>query len=515
MEIQPALYRCGPLEQRKNLQKLSSSRASSERVASAPRYGWLLIPFAAFIVAGILLLSFADSRDRPAAVSAVVVAILAVILSYCLIKRHPVTGLIPAIFMLAITARTSLPTLYFSIFSPSASVSPGGTAIRLLDSNVEFQFATLLSLSAIAVPWLVLQSRQKAPFTYDGFLKAAVAVESSAFILFATMAGLLVVLRIAIVGPETPIGYLVYGAFRYTQGLPLLTGAAWGGLRARRKTLVLVTLAANLAFNSIANSRAYGFLPIMFLFVGVLFLSQVGFLRKLTGAGMIFLVLAVSLVVGNASRRMGLGLWYGGAQDLRNRIDVISERSNELIPVNWADEIFIRLFFNGGHELVMFFPNAYPFKPLDPAYFTAEVVTNAVLPRGIATLAVPPIYEEKSSLLSIGHRLTSHHSVERSFVGAGWELGGYGPVAMISLLTGCYMLVIVALLFQLFSLSRGAGVFAFAVVLDRTLTSINEGLPSLAHELLYALVIGATLSWGVHAVAIAIGRRRLVDAHQG
>ena len=49
----------------------------------------------------------------------------------------------------------------------------------------------------------------------------------------------LFVLRILGINANTTVGYVIYGFFRYIQGLPLLAGAAWKELSRRGKAGVL------------------------------------------------------------------------------------------------------------------------------------------------------------------------------------------------------------------------------------------------------------------------------------
>ena len=458
-----------------------------------PPYTWLLIPSIVGLLVVALLLGAMNAADRPAAIMALVNITATVIFCHRFVAVNPVVGLIPALFIIPLMVLTCFTTLYCCLFNPELAVRPGRTSFRLLDGNVRFQFATLLAIVSYSIPWLLLGPRERLPMTYAAFVEHARRMAKPVFFFFITFISLLVTLRLARIGPDTAVGYIVYGFFRYGNGLVLLPGACWHRLGRTTKTLIMGVLAVNFLFNTFTNSRYYAFMPIIYFGLGLLFLSQISTRRKLQSIAVLVVIFGFALVVGNAGRRLGLGLWYGGAEDLQRRVEVLTQKTDELVGQNWADGIFTRIFFTGGHQIVTLIPETVPYKPFDPVYYFGEVVTQGLLPRKLAGALVPPVYEEKSKLAAIGHRLTEFHSVERSFVGSAWEMGGPIMVVLVSGLTGLYSILIARILQALFGISGGLGVVAFAVVCDRTFVCITEGLPSVAHEMLYGVIIGSFL----------------------
>jgi hypothetical protein len=124
-----------------------------------------------------------------------------------------------------------------------------------------------------------------------------------------------------------------------------------------------------------------------------------------------------------------------------------------------------------------------------------------LLPRKVANLLVPPFHEEKSSLLLIGHKLTEKHGVERSFIGAAWELGGYPPVIVISVLASCLLLLLSWLIDKIYPQSPYWMLISFTILCDSVLWSMNEGVPTMAHEYIYSFVVG----YPVYLVARFLG----------
>jgi hypothetical protein len=261
-------------------------------------------------------------------------------------------------------------------------------------------------------------------------------------------------------------------------------------------------LAVNLLINTATNSRYYAFVPVAFFAAGVMFLSAVSTSRKYFALVGMLVVVAVALVLGNAGRRLGAGLWQGGVEDLRRRYEILTEKSDQAIDARWGDEIFGRLFTMGGHQITTLMPQALAFKQFDLPIYVSEVLSQGFLPRKLATALVRPYHEEKSSLVSIGHKITERHSVERSFIGAAWELGGYGPLVVISLASGILVLTIVALVErQLLPRAPRMAAVCFAILCDSVLQSVPEGLPCMAHECIYSVVVGT----GVYGMVWTLG----------
>jgi hypothetical protein len=110
--------------------------------------------------------------------------------------------------------------------------------------------------------------------------------------------------------------------------------------------------------------------------------------------------------------------------------------------------------------------------------------------------------------VSIGHRLSEKHSVERSFIGAAWELGGYGPLVVISIVAGGLILAITSLVErQLLPRVPRMAAVCFAILCDSVLQSVPEGLPSMAHECIYSVIVGTGVYGMVWILGNTIARR--------
>lgn len=474
-----------------------------------PPYTWLTLPSVVGLLVACGTLAIMRPDDRSAGALAILNVAVTIALSRRFLAVNPTIGMIPTFFITPIMVLTSISTLYFCVFSPDAYVMPWNVPFRLLDSNARFQFAALLAIVSFSLPWLLFESRERPPMTYAAFTDHARRMAKPVFFFFIVFIVVMVVLRLASMGPSSTMGYVIYGLFRYGSGLPLIPGAAWHALGRRTKTVIIGVLAVNFVFNTFTNSRYYAFIPLVYFGFGLLFLSSINTQKKLRALVVIILLFGVALVVGNAGRRLGLGLWYGGSEDLQRRYEVLTQKMDKLVHKDWGEEIFVRLFFTGGHQIVMLVPDVYPYKPFDPVYYFGEVVTQGLLTRGFANKLVPPRYENRDTLIAIGHRITASHSVERSFVGAAWEMGGPLFVVIISLLTGFYTLLIARMTQVLFGISGSLGVVVFAVVCDKSFASVNEGLPTVAHEMAYAMLIGAILYFVIRCIQyFAPGQRR-------
>jgi hypothetical protein len=474
------------------------------RVSAVPRpsHSWLVLLWAALLLVTVGAFWGVPPEHMFTAMLALANVVLTGLICFRLLRVHPVTGLVPCFFLIPNTIQSGVSTLYFSIFNPVIFATYGGNVWYLMNDNAHFQLTAMVCIACFSLPWLLLQRADWTLDRYAAFRRAAVNVAMPTFLVFTACITSLLMLRIFSIPATTFVGYLIYGLFRYTHALPLLAGAAWTDLSRRSRFFVLSVLAVNLLINTATNSRYYAFVPVAFFAAGVMFLSAVSTSRKYVALLGMLVVVAVALVLGNAGRRLGAGLWQGGVEDLRRRYEILTEKSDQVIDARWGDEIFGRLFTMGGHQITTLMPQALAFKQFDLPIYAAEVLSQGFLPRKLATALVRPYHEEKSSLVSIGHKITERHSVERSFIGAAWELGGYGPLVVISLAAGIFVLTIVALVErQLLPRSPRMAAVCFAILCDSVLQSVPEGLPCMAHECIYSVVVGT----GVYGMVWTLG----------
>lgn len=465
-------------------------RQPQRRLGHTLSYAWLTWPTALLVAFVLFSVMWVQREHRLTAIFAIANVILVAVMCRRFLAVNHVTGLLPTLFLMPMVIEASLSTLYFCIANPTAYVRFAAGVVHYLDNNLHFQMVTMVCIVSYALPWLLLQRRGRGTLRYENFLANCRTFALPCFLVFLICVVSLLTLRLLNIPSGSPVGYVVYGFFRYSHSLPMLAGAAWSELPRRSKWFVMGVLVANAVVNTLTNSRYNAFMPVVFFSFGLLFLGRVPAPRKALGMALTAAAVVVMLVVGNAGRRIGLGLWYGGTEDLQRRVEVLSQKSELLWHASWMDEVAVRLFFTGGHQITTMFPDTHPYKVPSWPYYAAEVVTQGLLPRKIANLVVPPYHEEKSSLLQIGHKLTEKHGVERSFIGAAWELGGYPPVIVISMLASCFLLLLLWLIDKVSPQSPYWMLVSFTILCDSVLWSMNEGLPSMAHEYIYSFVVG-------------------------
>jgi hypothetical protein len=471
--------------------------------ASRPSHSWLVLVWAVFVIASLGSFWAVAPENLATALLALTNVVLMGAICLRLLRVNPVTGLVPCFFLIPISIESGVSTLYFCIFHPDIFAFFGGsTRWYMLQNNATFQVTAITCITAFALPWLLFQKADWTLDRYTALRRAAVNSATPTFLVFVACVVSLLLLRVLSIPTTTFVGYIVYGLFRYTHALPLVSGAAWGDLPKRTRYFVMATLAVNMLVNTATNSRYYAFVPVAFFAAGVMFLSSVSIRRKYITLAAMMAVIAISLVLGNAGRRLGAGLWGGGMEDLWRRYEILTQKSDQVLDVRWGDEIFGRMFFMGGHQITTLMPETLAFKQFDLPIYVAEVMAQGFLPRNISNALVRPYHEEKSSLTAMGHRITEHHSVERSFIGAAWEVGGYGPLIAISFAAGVLILMVTAVVEQQFlpRVPRMA-VVCYAILCDSVLQSVPEGLPSMAHECIYSLIVGM----GVYAMVWFIG----------
>lgn len=474
------------------------------RVSAVPRpsHSWLLVLWSSLLLATLGAFSVVLPEHRLTVTLALANVVLTGLICFRLLRVNPVTGLAPCFFLIPVSIQSGVSTLYFGIFNPAIFGTFGGQRWYMMNDNAFFQATAMACIACFALPWLLLQRADWTLDRYAAFRRTAVNVAMPTFLVFTACIVSLLMLRIFSIPATTFVGYLIYGLFRYTHALPLVAGVAWADLPRRSRYVIIAVLALNLLINTATNSRYYAFIPVAFFAAGVMFLSAVSTRRKyVTLVGMLG-VIAVALVLGNAGRRLGAGLWEGGVEDLRRRYEILTQKSDQVLDAQWGDEIFGRLFTTGGHQITTLIPQVTAFKQFDLPIYIAEVLSQGFLPRNLANALVRPYHEEKSSLVTLGHRLSEKHSVERSFIGAAWELGGYGPLVVISVAAGVLILLVVAVVErQLLPRAPRMAAVCFAILCDSVLQSVPEGLPSMAHECIYSVVIGA----GVYGMVWMLG----------
>jgi hypothetical protein len=480
----------------------ATGRPARASGVARPSHSWLLLLWVGLLLATLGAFGVVPPEHRFTAMLALANVGLTGLICFRLLRVNPVTGVVPCFFLVPNTIQSGLSTLYFSIFSPDIFTTFGGGRWYLMNDNAHFQATSMVCIVCFALPWLLLQRADWTLDRYAAFRRAAVNVAMPTFLVFTACIVSLFVLRIFSIPATTFVGYVVYGLFRYTHALPLIAGAAWADLPRRSRYFILAVLTVNVLINTATNSRYYAFIPVAFFAAGVMFISAVSTSRKYLALVGMLGVVAVALVLGDAGRRLGVGLWQGGVEDLRRRYEVITQKSDQVIEARWGDKIFGRLFTGGGHQITTLMPQVLGFKQFDLPVYIAEVLSQGLLPRNLANALVRPFHEEKTSLVSIGHRLTEKHSVERSFIGAAWELGGYGPLVVISLAAGVLVLSIVAVVErQLLPRAPRMAAVCFAILCDSVLQSVPEGLPSMAHECIYSVVVGT----GVYGMVWMLG----------
>lgn len=463
--------------------------------AAVPPYRWLMRTSAVVLCILLGTLLAVPSEHQQTAGLAVLNLALAGGLSWLTLHRNATLGMLAVAYLAPLVVQTSLSTLYFCVFNPTFGVTIASGVVRLLPNNERFQLATMLYVLAFAIGWSVLAPKpsRNVALHYESWRAAAQRICMPAFAAFTLIVAMLVLFRVGNIGFETGPGYVMYGLFRYCLGLPLLCGASWKNLGWPARTLVTGVLLINGAFSIITNNRSYGFLPFVFLGIGLLFMSNLSTRHKFRFLVVLIALFSFLLVAGDAGRRLNLGIWYGGLEDLAHRFDVISQNSESIVDTRytWADAIFARLFTMGGFQSTTMMPESVSFKPFYPIQYGLEIVSQGFLPRNVANWLVPPVYEEKSSLVAFGHRLVAgRHSVERHCVGAAWEMGGFTAELFIGLLTGSILGLWTRILAEVAGKAPRLAVVYFAIGFDRMLGAVSEGVPSMLHDLVYLFPVG-------------------------
>lgn len=465
---------------------------------SSPSHGWFFTVGGAVVLSYAMLLGAVDGSHRFTAICAVVNLALIGAILWAALKRHPVYGTLAVAYLVPIGVQASLSTLYFCVFDPEFFVSVNHDTVPVLLDNWRFQLATITYVAPLGMAWLLLSPRLRVSpaATFTAWLQAADRVCMPAFGAFTVIVLLLLTLRLVDIDEENIVGYFSYGLFRYCLGLPILCGAAWKTRTWFEACTIGCVLLLNAGFNILTNNRSFGFFPLVFFGFGLLFFSEIGSRRKLQSMVAIGVLFLAVMILGNVGRLMRLEIWRGGFENLANRVEKLTERSDAFTHTlsQPATIVWGRLFTLGGFQTTTLVPETVPYKPFSLPQYALEVTTQGFLPRGLATRLVVPVYEEKSTLIAFGYRLVhKKHNVERYCVGAAWELGGYLAECFIGALTGLLLALFARTLVVVAAKVPQLAAVMLAIGIDRAVGATTEGVPSMLHDLAYTVPVGVCI----------------------
>ena len=352
---------------------------------------------------------------------------LIMVFYYRWICKGSLAAMIPVLFLGYLAMAWPVSVLYFSIFAPeNAYYSNFGITTSMFEGGVKIQLSVLIFLVGYALT--VSPALRKEVKTYD-----LSAYKLKPFAILITVLGLLIIIfngLVKVVAVGDFLTYVANGMYNYFWGLMFITGVFFHKFKVYFRCLVVIVLIGMLLFYTVGNARGLAlFTSAMFVF-GLLFFS--GFSKKVK------LILFISLlflfpmyvVIGNTTRVLTGEI---GFEDFTYRLGLLKEWQSVAEQQSSLQQTFGRLFYTGGHAVILRTPSEVDFRSFEIARFLGDMV-KSLFPMG---LFMDTHYRGTTVLLDYGFNIIpGENSVEVSLMGGLWLLGGWPAMFLGGIMIG-------------------------------------------------------------------------------
>lgn len=464
--------------------------------ASRARTKWFSRP----VVIGLCVLPLGIAALAPqdawgAALLAYVNALIIGVSAVRLLKQGTLQGLIPVLFLLWMGLGWVLGTMYFAMFVPEMTYKTMNDERLVLAGNAKLQLCVLVFLVLYLSIFGLLASRRVRFTEYPIDGRRATRLSLAAAALFVPGLTLNALGKLQLL-PE-PLEYVANGANLYLAALPLVIGAMFGHIGFALRFLTLTFLGAVAAFNILGNARGDAAMPIAMFTLGYMFISGVTPRRKFISMIVGAFVFLVIVVVGDTTRAVLRNIGFG---DLSARVEALGQWQEVAARTSPFTKTFGRLFWTAGHTILTMMPESYSYLDFEPDVYFTELLMRQLPGKLVHT---PAYYSSTERLRAYDFNITDKSSVELSFLGSMWMLGGWVPLILGSIAIALIHVLLSHLLAALASRSCYAAVFVFAMIALALLWGQNLDLISQTRWLtwrvgiatvLYVLFVGPLLS---------------------
>jgi hypothetical protein len=266
-----------------------------------------------------------------------------------------------------------------------------------------------------------------------------------------------------------PLMYIASGSYNCLHGLRLMVGVLSLRLPVQTRFRALVFMALAGAFYLIGNARGLAVLPATLFVVGLIVLSDIKQRCKTWTVIAVCAGLPLALVIGNTTRTLmgSLGFTEFGA-----RLSALGQWQEVLSRTPVLAATLHRLFFVGGHSIITFSPEYFPYLDFSPASYGWELLAR-LLP---GKLFYALYYSTSTRLQQYDFLITEGTSYPMSLLGSLYMLGGVVPV----ILGACAIVGFHFLLSRLIGpanrRSRHLGLFTFSMMASALIWSRNMDL---------------------------------------
>jgi hypothetical protein len=439
-------------------------------------FKWMIWISLGFMLMGILVASGAYRF------SCLLAMVNCVITGWTMIKlaeRRSLNILFPIAFLAWLVMGCSVAPNYYSIFKPDAVYQ---YSQLILGGNLKFQFV----IFSFLVPYVLVtlwSMRKEVPYTQLSE-KRARRLNIIVFALFVISALVFIFIQVLGLPGESYAGTFL----NYTACVPLILGIHYRRMSKQFKIILVGYFLLMLFFFALANARRYALVPMLAFLLGIFFLSTVSNRTKIILILIMLFVFPAYMVIGNTVRYI-----FGevGFEDLAYRAQVLKEWKYVAEQVSWADSVFGRFFFTGGHAVVTRTPEEVPFLGFDPGQYCLETAIS-LIPGKLKehmTFFISAKYAYNFHLNDYGFELTEEHQVGISIFGHFWSIGGYPFMVIGGALLALMQWVVFGFVNRAFRKRPEKGLFYVSFILPTFVWMSGKGFIDVSRGLFWQMVL--------------------------
>lgn len=497
--------------------KQAAARLSAKQRDRPPRTAqplWLIIPLAVTLIGlAVLIAILTEPRHLVGALIAYLNLTIIGGAAVYFVRQRTLQGLIPVLFLTWFAMGWPLPTIYFATMFPSEAYHPFADEREILYGVAWVQTVGLVFLVVYLTTVRIFLGHHR-PWTHSPANQDTERLVGSV-VLWIVMAAITLHALSQVVALPGPLVYVASGSYNYLHGLMLMVGVLFLRLNVETRLRALAFMALAGAFYLIGNARGLAVLPATLFVVGLIFLSDISQRYKTWAVIAACAGLPMALVIGNTTRVL---LGSIGFQDIGTRLSALGEWQEVLRRTPVLVSTFHRLFFVGGHSIIAYTPEYFPYLDFSWTDYGWEFVTR-LLP---GKLFYAPFYSDNERLRAYGFLITQESSFPMSLLGSLYLLGGLVPVALGAVAFGLFHSLLGRLIGLAGRRTSYLGLFIFSMIASTLIWSQNVDLITnvrvTAWRILSAFVLYVAILRPLVARAAArraAGRPRLVRTWAG
>lgn len=454
------------------------------------RQTWFVYPSViGLLTLPVVILVSARAEDRAGLILSYLNVLIIVVAMAYFVRRRTLHAILPVLYLTWLLFSWPLASIYFGVFAPEAGYTlTDETQRAFLFNNARVQAVVLLFL-LVYLPIVSVLGRWRTPVA--DYREASPAV----------MVVVLIAIGISVFGltykaigqfmeKGSLLRYFADASFLYLNGVPLMVGVLFPIVPVVLRVLFLLFLGGIGFFFLLANARGLAMLPVAMFTFGLLFVSSMSQRWKAGLLGIVLLAFPLLLVVGETTRAL---LGRGGFEHLEYRLETMDRWQEVMGQGSVIARTFGRMFFTGGHSIITITPDSMEYLEFQAPRYITELLTRLFVP---GRIYADHYYSSTKQLRRYKFMITEATSVELSFLGSMWLIGGVLPVvvgtalvALLHLLAGWWVRAAARA-------SPYQGAFFLAVISYAMLWGHNLDLISHARNLIWLMVF-ATLVWNL------------------